>query len=49
MTPDGEDYIFLIEEVCHHDFWYRIVIDVEYHEKDGYYKLAGDLCPVPSL
>jgi hypothetical protein len=49
MTVDGEDRHFLIEDVCHHDFWYKVVIDIEYHEEDGFYKMHGDLCPLPIL
>lgn len=49
MTVDGEDRYFLIEEVCHHDFWYKVVIDIVEHEEDGFYKMHGDLCPLPIL
>lgn len=50
MDPgSGGAYQFLIEEPCHHDFWYRVVMDIDEHENDGFYKMHGDLCPVPPL
>jgi hypothetical protein len=49
MTPDGNNYIFLIEAPCHTDFWIRIMIAPEMHQDDGFYKLHGDLCPLANL
>jgi len=49
MTPDGDNYIFVLEDPCHTDFWIRILMDVSLHQDDGFYKLHGDLCPVALL
>lgn len=46
--PNGS-YMFLIEEPCHHDFWVGIEINIANHAGDGFYKMHGDLCPLPVL
>jgi len=49
MTPDGSNYIFLLDQPCRTDFAIRILITPEYHQDDGFYKLHGDLCPLANL
>jgi len=46
-TPPS--YMFLMEDACDQYFFVKILIDVAYHTEDGFYKMHGDLCPLPVL
>ena len=51
MVPDGNDLYFLVDPSNHY-FDVRVLVDMDYHQEDGYYYLGGEgysICPTTPL
>jgi hypothetical protein len=45
LTDDEGDKYFLVD-ACDHSFRIRVLVDMAYHQEDGYYHLGGEGCTI---